>query len=142
MIFLFKISAPLLGELISFYIHLKKWRLPQIYTENRAASREQQSYYLKNRLKPISWYLYNELARFTVLKCPGNETGNTSTRLFHTPTHNLHLNLCKYKYFAYKSLIISILNKIRYNSICIKGVNSHYFSCISIYFHVLYIKTQ
>lgn len=27
-----------------------------------------------------------------------------------------------------------MLNKIRYNSICIKGVNSHYFPVISIYF--------
>ena len=53
-----------------------------------------------------------------------------------------HQHICKYKYFAYKLLIISILNKIRYNSTCIKGVNSHYFPVISIYFHVLYIKTQ
>lgn len=64
-------------------------------------------------------------------------------RVYFTHQHIIcSLNLCKYKFFAYKLLIISILNKVRYNSICIKGVNSHYFSYISIYFHVLYIKTQ
>lgn len=64
-------------------------------------------------------------------------------RVYFTHQHIIcSLNLCKYKHFAYKLLIISILNKTRYNSICIKGGNSHYFPVISIYFHVLYIKTQ
>ena len=64
-------------------------------------------------------------------------------RVYLTHQHIIcSLNLCKYKHFICKSLIISVLNKTRYNSICIKGVNSHYFPVISIYFHVLYIKTQ
>ena len=64
-------------------------------------------------------------------------------RVYFTHQHIIcSLNLCKYKHFAYKLLIISILNKTRYNSIYIKGVNSHYFPVISIYFYVLYIKTQ
>ena len=64
-------------------------------------------------------------------------------RVYFTHQHIIcSLNLCKYKHFVYKLLIISVLNKMRYNSICIKGVNSHYFPVISIYFYVLYIKTQ
>lgn len=35
-----------------------------------------------------------------------------------------------------------MLNKILPNFRCIKGANSRYFPVISIYFHVLYIKTQ
>ena len=64
-------------------------------------------------------------------------------RVYFTHQHIIcSLNLCKYKHFAYKLLIISILNKTLYNSKGIKGGNSHYFPVISIYFHVLYIKTQ
>ena len=64
-------------------------------------------------------------------------------RVYFTHQHIIcSLNLCKYKHFVCKLLIISTLNKIRYNSICIKGANSCYFLVISIYFHVLYIKTQ
>lgn len=42
------------GDSITYYKNKYLKRLPQIYTENRTASCEQQSYYLKNRLKPIS----------------------------------------------------------------------------------------
>lgn len=64
-------------------------------------------------------------------------------RVYFTHQHIIcSLNPCKYKHFACKLLIFSILNKTRYNSICIKGCNSCYFLVISIYFHVLYIKTQ
>lgn len=83
------------------------------------------------------------MARFTVLKCPSYKTGSTSTSLSsHTNIQFAAWIYANISIFVCKLLIINILNKIRYNSICIKGGNSYYFLVISIYFHVLYIKTQ